>query len=331
MKIENKMLKYFVSGSYSFMKPEIIRASNRIFPLMLNLEPTLACNLACYFCPSHNQESKMIGMRKSGMMDWDLYRRVMDECAREGSVLVLNLHKDGESTLHPKFVDMIKYAKQIKAAEIVHFNTNGTFRKKEQIDQILESGVDDITMSIDAFYPETYKKTKGVDLLPKVVENVQYFFTKRKELGLDAPFIRAKMIGTKQNAEEFPLFRDFWKDIADEVQCQSIHNFAGGLGSINTQPQNRYACEFPFYSTAINWDGTVTICHRDWNNKDIFGNVNDQTLKEIYTNLKYQQYMQAMVDGRENELPICHNCDNWKDGPDLGKDLITRLTHFKKG
>ena len=57
-KVINRMKKYFVPGSYSFLKPEIIAEKGRTFPLMLNLEPTLACNLRCFFCPSHNQDSK---------------------------------------------------------------------------------------------------------------------------------------------------------------------------------------------------------------------------------------------------------------------------------
>ena len=150
------MKKYFVSGSYSFLKPEIIADAGRSYPLMLNLEPTLACNLACFFCPSHNHNSKEIGMRTAGMMKWELYQKIMDESAEHGPLLILNMHKDGESTLHPKFVYMIRYAKDAGAAEIVHFNTNATMRKKEKIDEILESGVDDITMSIDAFHPENY-------------------------------------------------------------------------------------------------------------------------------------------------------------------------------
>jgi MoaA/NifB/PqqE/SkfB family radical SAM enzyme len=320
------MTEYFVPGSYSFIKPEIIKKMGRKFPLMLNLEPTLACNLACFFCPSHNMASKKIGMRTAGMMKWDLYRKIIDESAQYGPLLVLNMHKDGESTLHPKFIDMIRYAKETKAAKVVHFNTNATMRKKEKIDEILMSGVDDITMSIDAFYPENYKKTKGVDLLPLVVENVEYFLEKRDSLGLKKPFIRAKMIGlkTKENEEEFRLFKEYWTPKTDEVQCQEVHNFAGGL-DFSRINQNRYPCEFPFYSTAVNWNGTITICHRDFNNKDVFGNVFEQSIREIYLGEKYQSYLQAMIKGKEHTLPICAGCDNWKDGPDLGADLTTKL------
>ena len=32
-----------------------------------------------------------------------------------------------------------------------------------------------------------------------------------------------------------------------------------------------------------------------------------------------------MIKGKEHTLPICAGCDNWKDGPDLGADLTTKL------
>ena len=148
-------------------------------------------------------------------------------------------------------------------------------------------------------------------------------------MGLDRPFIRAKMIGlkTEESQEEFKLFKEeYWEPKADEVQCQQIHNFAGGL-DFQRKQENRYPCEFPFYSTAINWDGTITICHRDFNNKDVFGNASDQSIKEIYLRRKYQNYLQAMIQGKDSTLPICAGCDNWKDGPNLGVSLTKNYAY----
>lgn len=319
----NRMTDYFVPGSYSFFKPEIVAEKGRGFPLMLNLEPTLVCNLKCFMCPTHNEASKAMDLRSKGHMDFALYEKIMAECAAEGPVLVLNLHKDGESLLHPRFTDMIALAKDSGAAELVHFNTNATFKDDRLIDRILEAGADDITMSVDAVRPETFLKVKGKDLLHVVEANVEKFLKRRDELGSTC-WIRVKILGTDDLGDEWDLFRERWEGLADEVQMQRIHNFAGGL-DFNREDPDRYACEFPFYSTAVNWDGTVTICHRDFNNTDVFGNVNDQTLREIYTGEKYVRYLKALASNDESGLPICRGCDNWKDGPDLGDDLVKRL------
>ncbi|MCB0344578.1 MAG: radical SAM protein [Bdellovibrionales bacterium] len=328
MKIRNKLKDYFVQGSYSFMKPEIIAESDRSFPLMLNIEPTLACNLSCYMCPAHNEESRDANMRKAGMMSWELYTKIIDECAAEGPIKVLNMHKDGESLLHPRFVDMLVYAREKKAAEIIHFNTNLTFKDQSIIDRIYDSGVDDITLSVDAVTAEGFIKVKGKDMYDRVVSNVHAFFDKRAKRNLDGPFIRVKMLGTDENSEELEEFKKIWEDIADEVQVQKIHNFAGGLTFIRKINPDRYPCAFLFYSTAINWDGTVSICHRDFKGEDIMGDVNENTLKEVYTNEKYQAYLQHHIKGCADNIPLCRSCDNWEDGPNYGVAETTRLAQL---
>jgi len=323
--MENRLASYFIPGSYSFMKPEIVAKSDRGFPLMLNVEPTLACNLRCFMCPTHNEHVCTAGIRRTGMMAWELYAKIIDECAAEGPVLVLNLHKDGESLLHPRFLDMIAYAKRRGAAEMVHFNTNATF-DPGIVDALLDTGIDDITVSVDAFHPETFEQVKGRDLLPQVIANAERLLERRAQRNLDHPYIRVKMLGTEDLAKEFDLFHDYWADKADEVQVQKLHNFGGGLDFVERPVGARYPCAFPFYSTAVNWDGTVTLCHRDYNNTDVFGDVTKETLKQIYTGPKYRRYLRALIDGNEDALPICRTCDNWADGPDYGPETTQGLS-----
>lgn len=326
MRPENAMRRFFIPGSYSFLRPELVAAGRSDFPLMLNIEPTLACNLRCFMCPAHNEGSRGRMRRAKGFMDWVLYARLMDECAAEGPVLVLNLHKDGESTLHPRFADMLAYARRRGAAELIHFNTNATFEDPSLVDAILESGVDDITLSIDAFEPETFLKVKGRDLFQRVLDNSHAFFRRREALGLERPFIRAKMLGAPELAAEFDRFAAYWGPVADEVQVQPLHNFAGGLGPVReTGGAPRHACEFPFFSTAVNWDGGVTLCHRDCFGEDILGDVSSASLKSVYAGERYQAYRRALAQGRAAELPLCAGCDNWSDGPALPQALLDTM------
>jgi len=318
--VRNEMRKFFIQKSYSFMKEGIIKKTDLSFPLMLNIEPTLACNLCCFMCPSHSRSLKQYQKRKVGFMKWDLFISVIDECQKEAKLLVLNMHKDGESTLHPRFPEMLAYAVKKNAAEVVHFNTNCVIPKKETIDAIIDSGVHDISMSIDAFHPETFKKIKGRDALKEVVDNVHYFIKRRNSMGMKTPFIRAKMLGTKDILGEFELFENYWKDYADEVQLQMMHDFAGAL-DLGGEAKNRYPCVLPFYSTAINWDGKVTLCHRDFNEVDIFGDVNTDSLKNIFTSQKYMRYRDDLLTGNVGYMPVCAKCTNWQDSPDISNTL----------
>lgn len=326
--IKNMMRKYFIESSYSFMKEGVIKNNNLSFPLMLNIEPTLACNLNCFMCPSHSKNLKQFQNRDKGFMAWDLFIKIVDECSTQGKLLVLNMHKDGESTLHPKFVDMLTYAVRTQAAEVVHFNTNCMVSQRT-IDAIIDSGVHDITMSIDAFYPETFKKIKGIGALKQVVENVHYFINRRNKAGMKTPFIRVKMIGTQDTLKEFELFKNYWKDYADEVQLQMIHDFAGAL-NLGNSAVLRYPCVFPFYSLAINWNGKVTLCHRDFNEDDIFGDVNSESIKDIYTSQKFTRYRLDLLKNNVEYMPVCNRCTNWQDGPDITEALLELMEESYK-
>jgi len=52
---------------------------------------------------------------------------------------MLNFHKDGESFLHPKFFDMVRYAKKKNVAKTIHINTNALAWTEPDIDEIIDS------------------------------------------------------------------------------------------------------------------------------------------------------------------------------------------------
>src|SRR3989304_7421345 len=73
-------------------------------PLRLWGEPTSYCNLKCPMCTS-----KDIPEDKIGYMDWDLYKKIIDEA--KDFVHDINLFIGGEPLFHKRLPDMISYAK----------------------------------------------------------------------------------------------------------------------------------------------------------------------------------------------------------------------------
>ena len=87
-------------------------------PIRLWVEPTSYCNLRCVMCPQSFPRA-----HAKGYMDWDLFRKIIDEAAE--FVYDINLHHTGESTLHKRLPDMIAYARQ--AGIYTRLHSNGTF------------------------------------------------------------------------------------------------------------------------------------------------------------------------------------------------------------
>lgn len=75
------------------------------------IELTTRCNLRCHYCP-HFPELP----RKKEDMDWETFRASMDLVhyfVRQGTQTELSLTGIGESMLHPRFVDMVCYSRQV--------------------------------------------------------------------------------------------------------------------------------------------------------------------------------------------------------------------------
>ncbi|MBI4611011.1 MAG: radical SAM protein [Candidatus Rokubacteria bacterium] len=316
LRYNGEMAEGFMEGSLSFLRPEVIRShASPEFPLFLNIDPTNACELRCEYCPTKYRA------RPWGFMDLELFRRVIDEVTDRPQLFMLNLHKDGEPLLHRRLHEMIRYAKDRKVARMIHMNTNGVSLSREKALRLLDSGIDDITFSVDAASRETYAATKGRDKLHQVEENVRTFMALRTQRGQAHPFVRAKILEYSGTRREIEGFVARWSSIVDEVQVTGVHDWSGSIDVSVTEFQapRRYPCVFLWYALAVNWDGQVSLCCVDWNLSAVVGDVRESSLHEIWTGPKVREARRLHVEQRFREVPLCHKCTVWSGGPDMGE------------
>lgn len=316
----------YVKGTLTCLKPHIIKkVVNTGFPNVLNIEPTNRCNLKCVYCPREKAEKGV------GMMAWDLYKRIIEETKEYEKLIMLHLHKDGESFLNPRFIDMIRYAKKMDVAKTIHLNTNALCWTDRVIDELLDSGIDDITVSFDAARPETYKKHKGFDCLPEVEKKVRRFFEKREKIGTDRPFVRVKLMEFDEiSKEEINEFFDKWEDVADVVQITGIHNWSGEIKNFRVTDEKsaeRYPCVIMWYALVINWNGEATVCSVDWNTEIKVGDANKQTLHEIWNSREIKEARRSQIDTNYGKYAVCNDCVVWVSIGDL-TDWLTQNKQF---
>ncbi|MBL7070866.1 MAG: SPASM domain-containing protein [Candidatus Omnitrophica bacterium] len=304
---------------FNWLKAQYLKAKiSWDFPIDLHIEPTNLCNLDCSFCASpQNKEAK------KGYMDMALYKKIIDECAASGKVMLLLLHKDGESLLHSGLPEMIRYAKEKKAAKIIHLSTNGLELDKNKSRLLIESGLDDILIALDAARRSTYLRIKGVDRLEEVEDNIMHFVEARKAINGKRPFIRVKMIRTEKNSAEVPLFKRKWERVVDKVDIAQVTDWPQFdiNNNLKHTSKRRYACPILWYSPAINWDGKVSICCMDGDKRRIIGDVSEKSLHEIWRGDDMRKVRRAHLEGK---YEICGNCSTWSLAPDLGSWLKQR-------
>lgn len=317
----------YIKGTLTCLKPETIkRIINTNFPNVINIEPTNKCNFKCVYCP---RERATKGV---GSMSWKMYSRIVDEISNNNKLLMLNFHKDGESFLHPRFMDMVRYAKKRNVADVIHVNTNASRWTDMVIDELLDCGIDDITISLDAALKETYRRHKGVDCLEMVESRIRRFFERREEMGLRRPFVRVKIMEFDDiSKEELEKFHDKWQGIADMVQVTGIHNWSGEIKDLAVTDEtssDRYPCVIMWYSLVINWNGEATLCSVDWNTEINVGDLNRQTINQIWNSKKVKEARRSQIEKQYDKYEVCKKCVVWVSIGDLTNWLIEKKEFY---
>jgi len=318
----------YVEGTLTCLKPETIRrAVNSRFPKVMNIEPTSRCNLNCVYCP------RTRARKGAGDMAWPVFQRLIDEAAEHEPLIMLHLFKDGEPFLHPRIIDMIRYAKKRQVAKTVRLNSNALCWGPRMVDAILDAGLDDVTVSLDAADGPTYHRHKGVDALARVEENVRRLLARRDRRGLAKPFVRVKIMEFDAiDPAEIQRFHAKWQGLADAVQVTGIHNWSGAIKELAATDETsavRYPCVIMWYSLVVNFNGQVTVCSVDWDTAIKVGDVNTQSLAEIWNAAPIRQARRAQLGGDISGYPVCRDCLVWVSSGDMTDWLASRHESYR--
>src|SRR3989338_638051 len=165
-------------------------------PLRLWVEPTSFCNLKCPMCTS-----KDVPEEKIGYMDWDLYKKIIDEA--KDFVYDINLFMGGESLFHKRLPEMIAYAKANGIR--TRLSTNATVLTKDKREALLDAGLDFIIFSFDGYEKEVYEKIRVNANFEKTLGNIKAFLEEKKRRGSRKPYVVFQMIEFLNNPPSPPL------------------------------------------------------------------------------------------------------------------------------
>jgi radical SAM protein with 4Fe4S-binding SPASM domain len=99
---------------------------------------------------------------------------------------------------------------------------------------------------------------------------------------------------------------EFLKTWGDGAFLHMEGNWAGYLGKMRTTPTE--CCFRALNQIMILWDGRVSLCCFDGEGDVIFGDLNRQSLKEIFAGEKASEYRRAHMEGRRSEMKLCKDC-----------------------
>jgi len=142
-------------------------AFGRSFPY-IRLSITDVCNFKCGYCLPNGYQKDNSDNRK--FLDINEIKRLAKGLSELG-VCKIRL-TGGEPTVRSDFFDIVKILKNETGIKKVVITTNG-YRLNKISNQISNSGLDGINISIDSLNRETFKVITGHDRLPEIIEGIR--------------------------------------------------------------------------------------------------------------------------------------------------------------
>ena len=288
-------------------------------PFTLSIEPTTACNLACPECPSGLKQFT----RPTGKLNLELHEKMLQQIHK--SVFYVNYYFQGEPFLNPKFLSLIRQAKQYNIHTAT--STNAHFIDQKKAEEIVQSGLDRLIISIDGLTQETYQNYRVNGKLDKVIAATKFLLEAKKQAKSNTPFLIFQFLAVAPNEHEIPEIYQLGKSLGiDEVRIKTAQLYDYEHGNPLMPKNEKYArykqqkdgtyklkyktgnhCWRMWSGSVLTWDGKVVPCCFDKDAQHILGSLETTSFQEIWGNKNYQAMRGAVLTQR-NEIEICKNC-----------------------
>jgi MoaA/NifB/PqqE/SkfB family radical SAM enzyme len=169
-------------------------------PLFASLLITGRCNLRCVMCDQWRKYAENPELLKSELKTTELEKLIGDLKELGTKIIVLT---GGEPFLRPDIFDLVKYAKKLDLNVLI--DSNGTLITETIAKDVVSSGLDGISVSIDGAKPATHDAHRGVDgAFEKAIHGVRNLLDFNDE-GLKVSIVTTI---TKKNFKELPKIVD---------------------------------------------------------------------------------------------------------------------------
>lgn len=274
-------------------------------PLRLWVETSNLCNLKCPMCPN-----KDLSGESRKLMELDLFKRIVDQA--KGVVNDMYLHHRGEPFTNPALFDMIRYAEATGIK--TRFHTNGGIMTEERAIRLLDAKPHMVSFSVDGFSKAPYEQARPGATFETTVQNILFLVAEKKKRCQKLPYIVVERIRFRvphpdENAADVEALRQrFLSSGVDEVIEKAEYDWSTEDKADCDLPPAGNCCTFPWYAMVVCADGTVTPCPQDFWAKMNMGDLNRQSMREIWHGEAYRK-LRRSLNNRVEDLALCRKCD----------------------
>jgi len=272
------------------------------FPTHIDLELSNACNLNCPMCYTTTDEFKK--KITKGLMSIDLFKKIIDECSKYPSHYSIRLSWRGEPFLHPEIFEMIKYAKDNGVKEVSTL-THGGFLNPEKFEQLVDLGLDWLTISFDGV-DETYEQIRAPLKYEESLNKIKKYHEIKKQKKSVKPIIKVQGVwpAVQKNPEKF--FNTF-SEITDQVASPPLLDYL--KKDTDVEFIDDFVCPVLYQRLTISSEGKAMLCYNDELETFPVGDANKENIFKIWHSKKLQNARKTHLKHLGvKELPPCQYC-----------------------
>jgi radical SAM protein with 4Fe4S-binding SPASM domain len=289
------------------------------YPTHLQVEPTNICNLRCPLC------HVVTDNKPRGFLNFNDFKKLIDEVG--DYLLFLHFWGWGEPFLNKDFFSMIRFAKD-KAIKIITSTNGHFFENEENVDRLIDSGLDVLVFAMDGVDKETYEKYRQNGDFDKALRGLQLLLRRREERGASLPRINLRMLVTRDNEHQVSQMRDLAQKIGVDILtlktlCSFDNKTKGGELVPCNQEYRRFEyddrgkpirkknpCKKMWNHPTVYRDGTVVPCDYYTGQEFSLGNgftIDGEGFQHVWFGKDFRQFRARFLNGERSGLR-CENC-----------------------
>jgi radical SAM protein with 4Fe4S-binding SPASM domain len=270
-------------------------------PVEYIVETTAKCNLYCPMCPRETHKQPKADMPE------DVFDRLVREAGSTAEhMMLIGL---GEPFMDARIFERIEFCHRHSISTLL--STNGTFLDEKCAGRILDSPLEQITLSFDGARKETFEFFRKGAKFEKVRDNFVRFARMKKERGSRLQVV-AQMVQMEGNAAETPDFLAFWSAVpgVDQVRIKADETNLMRPDAGHTSESWQHPCHYlwrgPMY---VKQNGDVYPCCQSYMLDGApVGHIGEQPLFEIWNSKDMVRMRELHAAGRGGEVDVCSRC-----------------------
>lgn len=309
--LESHNLKTYTLDEYHIFRlcNEILRIGNALHvsrvkkffgerQYEVQIETSSFCNAQCSFCPNVSLK------RRKSIMSEEVFAKVVERIKTEKiQVSTFILHLNGEPLTDHLIFDRTKLLKTEFPNARVRFTTNFALASAEMTEKLIESGLDEITCSLNATDEKKYRQIMGLDYA-KTITNIERLLKRKQESGSDLDISLSAVVADGDESQ-IDQFREQWNGI--NVRVMKLGRWVDEQADSHISDRERSGiCPILYRTINILSNGDYALCCFDAEGI-IHYNVMDSSIEEAWGSQMFREIREWHLDhGRTNKE--CVNC-----------------------